>query len=148
MRPTTTLAESASQLVRTAHETSVLLVTGPEAAESDRSRLAAAGCEVFVCSGENHQTRLGHLLDELGRRQMTNVLAEGGSRLLGSLLDLRAIDEVHLFLAPKLCGGASAPSPIAGAGIERIAEALHVDEMDVQRVGPDLYISGRLRRPV
>jgi diaminohydroxyphosphoribosylaminopyrimidine deaminase / 5-amino-6-(5-phosphoribosylamino)uracil reductase len=138
--------DSASQLVRTARETPVLVVTRPEAAESDRARLAAAGCDVFVCSGENHQTRLGHLLDELGRRQMTNVLVEGGSRLLGNLLDARAIDEVHVFLAPKLCGGGSAASPIAGNGIERIAEALRVEDLELQRVGPDLYMFGRLAR--
>ena len=136
--------DSASQLVRTARETSVLVVTGPEATESDRSRLAAAGCEVFVCRGENHQTRLGYLLDELGQRQMTNVLVEGGSRLLGGLFDARAIDEVHVFLAPKLCGGGSAASPIAGNGIERIAEALRVEDFELQRVGPDLYVSGRI----
>jgi diaminohydroxyphosphoribosylaminopyrimidine deaminase/5-amino-6-(5-phosphoribosylamino)uracil reductase len=77
---------------------------------------------------------------------MTNVLVEGGSRLLGSLLDARAIDEVHVFLAPKLCGGGSAASPIAGNGIERIAEALRVEDLELQRVGPDLYMFGRLTR--
>jgi diaminohydroxyphosphoribosylaminopyrimidine deaminase/5-amino-6-(5-phosphoribosylamino)uracil reductase len=136
--------DSASQLVRTARDAPVLVVTGPDAAESDRSRLTASGCEVVVCSSASQEARLGQILDEFGRRQMTNVLVEGGSRLLGSLLDVRAIDEVHLFLAPKLSGGGSAPGAIAGSGVERIAEALHVEDLEVQRVGPDLYLTGRL----
>ena len=105
-----------SQLVRTAREVPVLVAVGAESAESNRSRLRQAGCEVLVCAGETHAARLGALLNELGTRRLTNVLVEGGGQLLGSLFDARAIDEVHVFITPKLVGGASAPSPIAGAG--------------------------------
>ena len=71
-------------------------VAGP-----NRQGLEAAGCEVFVCEGETHAERLDALLAELGRRRWTNVLVEGGGHLLGSLLDARAIDEVHVFMAPN-----------------------------------------------
>ena len=77
---------------------------------------------------------------------MTNVLVEGGSQVLGALFDARAIDEVHAFVAPMLCGGGSAPGPIGGSGIERIAQAFGIDDVQVQRVGADLYVSGRLAR--
>jgi diaminohydroxyphosphoribosylaminopyrimidine deaminase / 5-amino-6-(5-phosphoribosylamino)uracil reductase len=66
--------------------------------------------------------------------------------LLGSLFDARAIDEVHIFIAPKLCGGESAPSPIAGHGLDRIADALSLDALEVQHIGPDLYLTGRVAR--
>ena len=52
-------------------------------------RLTAAGVEVFPCAGKTHEQRIAALLDELGRRRMTNVLVEGGSKLLGALFDLR-----------------------------------------------------------
>jgi len=42
---------------------------------------------------------------------MTNVLVEGGGRLLGTLFDMRAVDEVHAFIAPKFAGGATALPP-------------------------------------
>ena len=67
------------------------------------------------------EARLEMLFDELGRRQMTNVLVEGGGRLLGSLFDARLIDEVHVFIAPKLAGGGESPGPIAGRGVDTIA---------------------------
>ena len=38
--------------------------------------------------------------------ELTNVLVEGGSKLLGTLFDMRAVDEVHVFIAPKVAGGA------------------------------------------
>jgi diaminohydroxyphosphoribosylaminopyrimidine deaminase / 5-amino-6-(5-phosphoribosylamino)uracil reductase len=41
------------------------------------------------------------LLDELGRRRMTNLLVEGGAQVLGSLFDAELIDEVHVFVSPR-----------------------------------------------
>jgi len=105
---------SHSLLVRTARETPVLVAVGSEAANADRQRLRESGCEVLVCQGATHAARLDCLLEELGRRRLTNVLVEGGGRLLGSLLDAGQIDEVHVFIAPKLVGGGAAASPIGG----------------------------------
>ena len=137
---------SESRLVRTAREVPVLVAAGPDAAPEDCKRLDSAGCEVFVCQGATHQARLDELLDELGRRRMTNVLVEGGGRLLGSLLDAGQIDEVHVFIAAKLVGGAAAPGPIAGQGIDPMSEALALDAPECKQVGPDVYLSGRVAR--
>ena len=106
--------------------------------------LAAAGCEVVVSEAETYGGRLNQLLAELGRRRMTNVLVEGGGRLLGTLLDIGQIDEVHVFVAPKLLGGETARSPIDGDGIAQVAEALPIRSPQWQQVGGDLYLSGRL----
>jgi diaminohydroxyphosphoribosylaminopyrimidine deaminase/5-amino-6-(5-phosphoribosylamino)uracil reductase len=86
------------------------------------------------------------LLDELGRRRMTNVLVEGGSSLLGSTFDAGQIDEVHVFIAPKLFGGQKARSPIRGAGVEQVTDALQLENLQVQRLGDDVYFSGRVKR--
>jgi diaminohydroxyphosphoribosylaminopyrimidine deaminase/5-amino-6-(5-phosphoribosylamino)uracil reductase len=137
---------SFSQLVRTARQFPTLIATGPDAPEKDLRRLAAAGCEVLPFVAPSHFERLLQLLDELGRRRMTNVLVEGGSSLLGSLLDAGQIDEVHAFIAPKLFGGQKARSPIRGAGVEQITEALVLHNPQHRVVGEDLYVWGRVRR--
>ena len=105
--------------MRTARETPVLVAVGEASPAADRSRLSEAGCEVFVCHGETPAARLDALLVELGRRRLTNVLVEGGGRLLGSLLDARQIDEVHVFIAPKLLGGATARTPLPARELPR-----------------------------
>ena len=133
-----------SQLVQTAGETPVMVAVGREAAEARRRRLSDAGCEVFVCDGQTHAARLDALLEELGRRRMTNLLVEGGGRLLGSLLDAGRIDEVHVFIAPKIVGGAVAAGPIAGEGIDELSQALALDAVEVQQVGSDVYVRGRV----
>jgi diaminohydroxyphosphoribosylaminopyrimidine deaminase/5-amino-6-(5-phosphoribosylamino)uracil reductase len=136
-----------SQLVRTARDVPLMVAIGPEAPEEHRRRLAGAGCEVFLCRAASPPDRLLELLDELGRRRMTNVLVEGGGRLTGSLLDLGQIDEVHVFIAPKLVGGAAARVPIAGEGIDEMSRALDLDAPQWQALGSDLYVSGRVRKP-
>jgi diaminohydroxyphosphoribosylaminopyrimidine deaminase/5-amino-6-(5-phosphoribosylamino)uracil reductase len=133
-----------SNLVCTAKEVPLLIAVGPHASKAQRARLAAAGCEVLVCPAARHAERLGQLLDELGRRRLTNVLAEGGGRLVGSLLDARQIDEVHVFIAPKLLGGVAAPNPVAGEGIEGIANALALDRPVIQAIQGDVYVHGRV----
>ena len=139
---------SGSQLVRTAGQIPTLVAAGPEAAEADRKRLAQAGCEVLPLAASGQNDRLLALLDELGRRRMTNVLVEGGSELLGALFDLQQIDEVHTFIAPKLVGGNDAPSPLGGSGMERMAEAIALGHLQVRNMdGGDLYWTGRLQWP-
>jgi diaminohydroxyphosphoribosylaminopyrimidine deaminase/5-amino-6-(5-phosphoribosylamino)uracil reductase len=137
---------SESRLARTARQTPVLVAAGPEAPEADQERLRQSGCEVLVCDGATAAARWDALLSELGRRRMTNVLVEGGGRLLGSLLDERLIDEVHVFLAAKLVGGAEAPSAIAGQGIAQMSQAVSLDQPQVQLLDGDVYVSGRVSR--
>ncbi len=82
------------------------------------------------------------LLAELGRRRMTNVLVEGGAGVLGAFLDAGVIDEVHVFIAPLLAGGAEARTPIGGKGVEKIAEALRLTEMRVETIDGDVLVHG------
>jgi diaminohydroxyphosphoribosylaminopyrimidine deaminase/5-amino-6-(5-phosphoribosylamino)uracil reductase len=139
---------SESQLVRTAAEVPVLVAAGKQASPLNRRRLGDAGCEVFQCPGETHIDRLHSLLEELGRRRMTNVLVEGGGRVLGSLLDARQIDEVHVFIAPKLIGGSQARVPFAGSGIAQMADALRLDAPEVETIAHDVYVHGRVKKAV
>jgi len=100
-----------SQLVRTAREVPTMVAVSDAARDDAVRRLHAEGVHVFYCEGVTHGERLKSLLEELGRRRMTNVLVEGGSRLLHSLFDIYAIDEVHVFTAPKDAGGDAPSAP-------------------------------------
>jgi diaminohydroxyphosphoribosylaminopyrimidine deaminase/5-amino-6-(5-phosphoribosylamino)uracil reductase len=131
-----------SQLLRTAREIPLLVVVGSAASIQDRERLSAAGAEVFEVEGADHEHRVRAVLAELARRDCTNVLVEGGSRVLGSLLDGQMIDEVYAFVAPKLIGGFLAPSPFAGNGLAHMKAALPFDG-EWRTSGPDIFYHGR-----
>jgi diaminohydroxyphosphoribosylaminopyrimidine deaminase / 5-amino-6-(5-phosphoribosylamino)uracil reductase len=133
-----------SRLVQTAPDVPVLLAAGNDSPQDACNRLTSAGVEVFRCIGSSHAERIASLLDELGRRGMTNVLVEGGSQLLGSLFDLRVVDEIHVFIAPKIAGGTAAPGPVGGAGIERMAAALKLADITIEELDGDVYVHGRV----
>ncbi len=135
-----------SQLVQSAREVPVLVFTGPEASVDNCRQLTAAGCEVFGVNTDNPKDGLNQILEELGRRQITNLLVEGGGEILGSLFDRNWIDEAHVFIAPKLVGGAGAITPISGNGLDSMQIAQQLQEVVVQNLDGDIYVSGRLRR--
>jgi diaminohydroxyphosphoribosylaminopyrimidine deaminase/5-amino-6-(5-phosphoribosylamino)uracil reductase len=134
-----------SRLVQTAADVPVIVAAADSAPKSAVQFLTERQVEVVHCAGSQHAERLDSLLVELGRRRMTNVMAEGGGRLLGTLFEMRAIDEVHVFIAPKFVGGAGATSPIAGFGVNQIAEALALAEITIEELDGDVYVHGRVR---
>jgi diaminohydroxyphosphoribosylaminopyrimidine deaminase/5-amino-6-(5-phosphoribosylamino)uracil reductase len=133
-----------SQLVRTAVESPVWVVVGGDAPEHHLTRLRDAGCEIVESRGTTYAERIEALLDEMGRRRLTNLLVEGGGALLGSLLDARQIDEVHVFVAPKLVGGQEAISPVGGAGLAQMSDALALDQPIIETLGGDVCVHGRV----
>ena len=118
------------------------IVAVARADSSKRSRLLDRGVDVEELPAEDGLVDLSALLGRLGRREITSVLVEGGGALLGSLFDLRLVDKVVAFVAPAIVGGSGAPAPVAGAGVERIAEAVRLSRVETQQLGPDLAIIG------
>lgn len=76
---------------------------------------------------------LPDLLDELGRRRLMSLLVEGGAEIHAGFFSLDLVDKVHAYIAPRLIGGISAPGPIGGLGIEHIASAIGLHDVDVDR---------------
>ncbi len=131
-----------SQLVATARKTPVLLATSSAAAPERLKALKDNGVEIWQSSEPDLARRWFDLLDELGRRQMTNVLVEGGANVFGVLFDAGAIDEIHAFIAPKIIGG-PAPSPLAGRGVAEMNLASSLKRYTIDQLGGDAYIHGR-----
>lgn len=132
----------ASQLVKTADQAPVISVVPAPGAHHK----VPPGVESLPVKGRTHTERLAAVLDELGARRMTNVLIEGGARGLGAAFDGGLIDEVHAFIAPKLCGGADAPSPIGGHGLADMTKALRLTNVRIETPGGDVYLRGRVEQ--
>ena len=81
------------------------------------------------------------LLDELGRRNLLSVLVEGGGEVHASLFAEDLVDKVHAYVAPRVIGGRAAPGPVGGDGIERLADALRLRDIDLTRLGEDILIT-------
>ena len=107
-------------------------------------RLREAGAEVLELPLRAGLVDLEELLAELGRREITSVLVEGGGTLLGSFFDQGLVDKVVAFIAPVIIGGTEARLAVGGGGAQRIAQALRLSRVRVERVGDDVMITGYL----
>jgi diaminohydroxyphosphoribosylaminopyrimidine deaminase/5-amino-6-(5-phosphoribosylamino)uracil reductase len=126
----------------------VIVAATRAAPRAREARLVAAGAEVWRLPGRG-AVDLAALAARLAKAGITSVLVEGGPTLHGALLDAGLVDEVDLFLAPLVLGGAgrkSGLSWIAGAGADRLAEAVRlVPVAPPRRLGPDLLLTLRPR---
>jgi diaminohydroxyphosphoribosylaminopyrimidine deaminase/5-amino-6-(5-phosphoribosylamino)uracil reductase len=104
--------------------------------------LNGLGVEVFEVGADHGRVDLVRLLKLLGERQVTHVLVEGGGRLMGSLFDAQLVDKVMVFIAPIIIGGDGARSAIGGQGVEKVADALRLENLRWERFGNDMLATG------
>jgi diaminohydroxyphosphoribosylaminopyrimidine deaminase/5-amino-6-(5-phosphoribosylamino)uracil reductase len=120
--------------------TLVFCAVSPEA--SQLQALNEKGAEVIVVPRRDGKLDLNEVLRELGRRDITSLLVEGGAGVLGSFFDQGLVDQVACFIAPKIVGGQGAPGPIAGLGIGQMSEALGLQNVTFEHLGDDWLILG------
>jgi diaminohydroxyphosphoribosylaminopyrimidine deaminase / 5-amino-6-(5-phosphoribosylamino)uracil reductase len=83
------------------------------------------------------------VLDRLGRREINELWVEAGARLAGRLLDESLVDELVLYMAPKLLG--SNARPLADiADVQHLKDARQLTIVETRQIGEDLRI--RLRQ--
>jgi diaminohydroxyphosphoribosylaminopyrimidine deaminase/5-amino-6-(5-phosphoribosylamino)uracil reductase len=99
------------------------------------------GVEYLRCRARGGRVDLRDLLSRLGKRGVTTLLVEGGAEVNRSFLEADLVDQLLVFVAPKIAGGGL--SWVGGQGTARMADALPVRDLRVRRMGRDLLLSGR-----
>ena len=109
------------------------------------SRLEDAGAEVLVLPDQQGRVVLPALWEELGRRHVQHVLLEGGSVLATAAWKECLIDELMIFVAPRLAGGCPVNGLFAGTGTSLMAETAVLEEMRHETSGSDLLIRAKVQ---
>ncbi|WP_413663386.1 bifunctional diaminohydroxyphosphoribosylaminopyrimidine deaminase/5-amino-6-(5-phosphoribosylamino)uracil reductase RibD [Microbulbifer sp. CNSA002] len=117
------------------------LVCTTERAEAERrERIEKTGAEVVVLPHDKEgRVDLLALLKELARRQCNEVLVESGATLSGEFLYRGHVDEIIVYMAPKLLG--STGRPLFELPIERMGSMLPITITDMRAVGHDWRIT-------
>ncbi len=79
----------------------------------------------------------------LAERGLLEVLLESGGALAAAFHAVQAVDRCLFFIAPKLIGGAHAPTPLDGPGLPN---PVNLEPLRVRRYGPDIALEGKLLR--
>lgn len=95
---------------------------------------------IEILRQEQETVDIDTLLSELGERKIASLLVEGGGTVADSFVRSRNVDEVITYIAPKLIGGRKALTPVSGAGIEHLHDAMSFSIVEHTRVGDDIKI--------
>ena len=115
-------------------------------AVNDAKRIAslkAAGAEVAIIPNDSGKVELYKLMEELARRELNEIHVEAGTRLNGSLLQAGVVDELLVYLAPRIIGD-SGRGMFSLPELTELSQATALEIREVERVGEDLRILARL----
>ena len=138
-----------SQIVKTASDIETIVACSQEALESERKqekirRLKEAGIQIIGTEGA-HGVNLVELMKKLGEQNIDSILLEGGGTLNASALEDGIVNKVYAYIAGKLIGGMDARSPVEGMGIDRMADAITLQKMEIEKLGDDFCIVGYVK---
>ncbi len=130
-----------AKVFQNANMDKVIYATSPKLSKGKEKKLRDMGVDVLALPvGKNF--KLNALLEELGRRDITSVLLEGGALLNASAFKENVIDKAMLFMAPILIGGERAPGFIGGEGVKKLKDAVRLKNVSTKKVGDDFLVEG------
>lgn len=134
-----------SQIVQSAPKQPTIVFCGSDSSAVKAGRLEKQGIKIMPLESQSDQIPLHTVFDLLGKMNICSVLVEGGGTINGSIIDHHLADKVHWFIAPKIAGGSSAPSPVGGKGVEQMSAACQIADVDLKMFGDDVLITGYIR---
>jgi diaminohydroxyphosphoribosylaminopyrimidine deaminase/5-amino-6-(5-phosphoribosylamino)uracil reductase len=105
--------------------------------------LKGAGADIAIIPNDGGKVELFKLMEELARRELNEIHVEAGTKLNGSLLQAGVVDELLVYLAPRVIGD-------SGRGMFSLPELTELSQIrglkirEVEHVGEDLRILARL----
>jgi diaminohydroxyphosphoribosylaminopyrimidine deaminase/5-amino-6-(5-phosphoribosylamino)uracil reductase len=118
-----------------------LVVTTRDAYRQSGSRFERRGVELVVLDpASDGRIAASALVRRLAGDGINSVLVEGGGDLGWSMVEGGVVDQVYAFLAPRVLGGREAPTPVDGAGFDRLTDAMELDYVGARRLGNDMLL--------
>ncbi|MGB3596545.1 MAG: bifunctional diaminohydroxyphosphoribosylaminopyrimidine deaminase/5-amino-6-(5-phosphoribosylamino)uracil reductase RibD [Pseudomonas neustonica] len=117
--------------------TLVISTSAEQAADSYQS----IGSELLALPGDDGKVDLPTVLRTLAERGCNEVLVEAGAALSGAFWRAGLVDELIVYMAPRLLG--SQARPLMQLPFESMSEAMDVAVSDMRAIGQDWRITAR-----
>ena len=116
-----------------------IIATTCQASFEKRARLEEMGIEILAVAKDNNcRINLKKLFAELGKREISSLLVEGGAKIITSILKEELADRVIIVIAPKIIG--KGIEAVGDLGSKIIGDALRLSYKKVSRKGDDIII--------
>ena len=122
-----------------------IIATSKTASKGKIEKIKKTGAEIILLKTKNSKIPLTQLMKELGKREITSLMIEGGSEIAASAIKEAVVDKVVFFIALKIITGINAKPSIGGEGIKKLKDALMLKDVSVKRIGEDIMVEGYVR---
>ena len=123
----------------------VLVLTTRSLDDAKAAALLAARARVERVAGDADHCDLKAVIARLGEHEINDVWVEADAGLNGALLRAGLIDELIIYMAPRLLGD-TARGMFTVPALESLADGWSLVFDDFSRIGPDLRITARVSR--
>lgn len=125
-------------------EAKTVLMTTSDHTEAALQDYRAVGVEIIQVSRDDNGLDLPAAMIALGKMNLHSLLLEGGSILGGAMLRADLVDQVMIFVAPKMLGG-DGRSLLAGEGVASISDAWSLINLHARQIDTDILIEGEVQ---
>ena len=138
------------RICRTAEQYPTILACAAGAEKDDpamarrRQQLERRGLRILETPARDGHIDLNALMRLLGAEGIDAILLEGGGTLNESALRSGIVQELQVFVAPKIFGG-NGKSPVEGEGVALPSEALGLELRGISNIGGDLLLRYQIR---
>jgi diaminohydroxyphosphoribosylaminopyrimidine deaminase/5-amino-6-(5-phosphoribosylamino)uracil reductase len=136
-----------AKLLRTAGKVPIMIVSSRQAVEEHLAtvaRINKKGAEVLAVPAYRGKCEIDLLLDELAQRNVAQLLVEGGPKVITSFLKERLVDEVCVYITPKLLGAEGAAD--ISESLAALTKAVGLDNVNIKQFGNNVRLSGLVRQ--
>ncbi len=100
---------------------------------------------VVVCPSRAGKVDLKWLMRYLAGQEISSVLIEGGSTVIGGALALGIVDRMMIYMSPKIFGDRQAMGSVGGLKVRRVQEALKLKNTRITQIGDEFCVEGEVQ---
>lgn len=115
-----------------------VLATTEKAPKEKLEELQRRGVQVLLLPEANGKVDLTKLMEELGKREITSILLEGGASLNTSAIEAGIVDKFAFFIAPKVIGGKQALGVVKDGFEDLLWQELKLSRL--RKMGEDFMV--------
>ncbi len=136
-----------AKVIKSGAKKDLLVVTTRKAPQIRIKRLEKLGVEVMLARAtRTGQVDLKQLTGELKKKSIKKILIEGGATIIGSALRAGIVNQLHIYIAPKLIGDQAALDSVVGLNIKTLTKSINLKIKKIQTIDKDLLIKADVYR--
>jgi diaminohydroxyphosphoribosylaminopyrimidine deaminase/5-amino-6-(5-phosphoribosylamino)uracil reductase len=131
-----------AKILKTLFNGEIIIYTGKNSSEKKINILRKKGVEIVPMSLKQGKIPIAEVLKDLGKREVSSVLVEGGGKIFNTFLSQKLVDKIFIFLAPIIIGGEKAPSLYTDSKIENLKKALNLKKINFLKIENNVLVEG------